>query len=341
MKIEKIEKYRKGNFVFTYKHLYAQKKLKHIRKLITSKFNLVGGGREPVVAQLSKIEGFIKDDTVEEIIKNITNKMKDEDLLVESDQLVFKELMDADKALVKEFENYESLDSQNYDGLENPNKVREELLNIQKSLFNLQVKIIFSKLKKITKVDITPLLGVINNKINKMNNYIEKQEEIFTGESAPTVPQDKSSGSERKSTSTKPEASESERKSSTLNPKASESERESTSRKLEASESERKSTSIKPPAQTNSDDGKINTKGITEDDLSGLIEEFKTRNSISIYDLTSNTTALSESAINDLENTLGDKLFAKANEQMILRDKVLSPKTLATFEDIVEKLLLI
>ena len=36
-------------------------------------------------------------------------------------------------------------------GLENPEKVREELLNIQKSLFNLQVKIIFSKLKKITK----------------------------------------------------------------------------------------------------------------------------------------------------------------------------------------------
>lgn len=195
MKIEKLEKYRKGNFVLKHEHLTAQRKLIHIRNLITRRFNLVGGDRKPVVEKLNLINNdeFMNDNTVADIITNITSNMQDEGLLVDADQKVFEELMAADRALVTEFKNYESLDSQNYNGLENPEKVKEELLNIQKSLFNLQVKIIFSKLKKITKVDITSLLSVINNKINKMNNYIEKQEEIFTGESAPAALQNKPS----------------------------------------------------------------------------------------------------------------------------------------------------
>ena len=69
------------------------------------------------------------------------------------------------------------------------------------------------------------------------------------------------------------------------------------------------------------------------------MEEFNKRNNISDEDLLGNATALSDSAINDLKNTLGDKLFAEATEQMIIKNKVLSPKTLATFENIVEKLL--
>lgn len=322
MKIEKLEKYRKGNFVLKFEHLAAQRKLIHIRKLITRKFNLVGGGREPVVDKLSKIEGFIDETSIDDIITKITSNMQDEGLLVDADQQVFKELMAADRALVTEFKNYESLDSQNYNGLENPEKVKEELLNIQKSLFNLQVKIIFSKLKKITKVDITPLLSVINNKINRMNNYIEKQEEIFTGESAPAAPQNKPSSS-----STQADSSEPPKNPSTLNPE------------VKVFDPKSPPDSVNPPAQSNSDDGKINTKDITEDDLSGLMEEFNKRNNITDNDLAVNATALSDSAINDLKNTLGDKLFAKANEQMIIKNKELSPKTLATFENIVEKLL--
>lgn len=322
MKIEKLEKYRKGNFVLKHEHLTAQRKLIHIRNLITRRFNLVGGDRKPVVEKLNLInkDEFMNDNTVADIITNITSNMQDEGLLVEADQQVFKELMAADQALVTEFKNYESLDSQNYNGLENPEKVKEELLNIQKSLFNLQVKIIFSKLKKITKVDITPLLSVINNKINRMNNYIEKQEEIFTGESAPAALQNKPS-------SQSTQADSSQQPKILPNPNAN------------VFEPTSQSTSVNPQAQSNTDDGKINTKGITEDDLSGLMEEFNKRNNISDDDLSSNATALSDSAIKDLKNTLGDELFTKANEQMKIKNKELSPKTLATFENIVEKLL--
>jgi len=324
MKIEKLEKYRKGNFVLKHEHLTAQRKLIHIRNLITRRFNLVGGDRETVVEKLNLIkkDEFMNDNTVADIITDIKNNMQNEGLLVNSDQQVFEDLMNADKDLVTEFKNYESLDSQNYNGLENPEKVKEELLNIQKSLFNLQVKIIFSKLKKITKVDITPLLSVINNKINRMNNYIEKQEEIFTGESVPAAPQNNQSSS-----NTQVESSETNKNSSNLNQKATEF------------EPKNQSAPVDSPAQTNSDDGEINTKSITEDGLSGLMEEFNKRNNISDDDLSSNATALPVNAINDLKNTLGDKLFAKANELMIQKNKELSPKTLATFESIVENLL--
>lgn len=310
MKIEKLEKYRKGNFVFTYKHLYAQKKLKHIRKLITSKFNLVGGGREPVVDQLSKIEGFIKEPTVEGIIKNITNNMKDEGLLVESDQQVFKELMDADKALVKEFDFYESLGSENYNGLEKPEKVKEELLNIQKSLFNLQVKIIFSKLKKITKVDITPLLGVINNKINKMNNYIEKQEEIFAVESTSTAPQNKPSLSNTQVKSSEP------------------------ANKPEVVEPE------KPPAQPTSG-GKINEKNLSEDNVDDIFSEMQEIqvNGVGLtgaLKLGKPDEPLETIRINKLKELLGDKLYNKGIEKL---GGALTYGTLGTFKEEINGLL--
>ena len=105
--------------------------------------------------------------------------MKD-DMLVNSDAAVFKDLMRVDEEIVNIFTEYQDLSkSKQYIGLKNPEEVKKNLLNIQKSLFNLQVKIIFSKLRKIKKSDINPLLNIINKKIEAMNSYIEEQENEF------------------------------------------------------------------------------------------------------------------------------------------------------------------
>jgi hypothetical protein len=311
MKIEKLEKYRKGNFVLKHEHLTAQRKLIHIRNLITRRFNLVGGDRKPVVEKLNLInkDEFMNDNTVADIITNITSNMQDEGLLVDADQQVFQELMAADRALVTEFKNYESLDSQNYNGLENPEKVREELLNIQKSLFNLQVKIIFSKLKKITKVDITPLLSVINNKINRMNNYIKIQEEIFTGESVPAAPQNNQSSS-----NTQVESSETNKNSSNLNQKATEF------------EPKNQSESVNPPAQSNG------TKKSPEEIAKAMTDFIKEEN----IDIAQQK-PLTPEQLTKLKQMFGD-LYEKAYEKD--PELVNPPQTddLALLEDVMKEL---
>ena len=64
--------------------------------------------------------------------------------------------------------------------------LQQELLRIQKGLFELQVKIIFSKLKKITTecnnlspVNVTKLFTVIREKVEFMNQYIEEKEKEY------------------------------------------------------------------------------------------------------------------------------------------------------------------
>jgi hypothetical protein len=101
--------------------------------------------------------------------------MKD-DSLIKVNSKIFNQLMNADRELINEFRVWSEIDS-NKNGLNITPTLKSELIKIQKNLFNLQVKIIFSKLKKVSKdVDITPLLSVINKKIFAMNNYMEEQE---------------------------------------------------------------------------------------------------------------------------------------------------------------------
>jgi len=182
MRPEKLNKYRNGNFELNSKHIFAQKNLENIRNYLLTTHNLFGGSNvpQPVKDDISNHNELYEKSDFEALENQIKSGMAGlPELLVKSDDPVFNELMNADKQLIDEFNKYRDLASQNYDGLEKKEEVKKELLKIQKSLFNLQVKIIFSKLRKIKNADITPLLNVINLKIETMNKYIEEQERKF------------------------------------------------------------------------------------------------------------------------------------------------------------------
>ena len=55
MKIEKLEKYKKGDFVLKSKHIYAQDRLKIIRNHLFKKYNLIGGADKNSISAI-KIE---------------------------------------------------------------------------------------------------------------------------------------------------------------------------------------------------------------------------------------------------------------------------------------------
>ena len=182
MRPEKLNKYRNGNFELKSKHIFAQKNLENIRNYLLSTHNLLGGSNVPqsVKDDISNHNELYEKSDFDALENQIKSGMAGlPELLVKSDDPIFNDLMNADKQLIDEFNKYRDLASQNYDGLERKEEVKKELLKIQKSLFNLQVKIIFSKLRKIKNADITPLLNVINIKIETMNKYIEEQERKF------------------------------------------------------------------------------------------------------------------------------------------------------------------
>jgi paraquat-inducible protein B len=205
MRPEKLNKYRNGNFELNSKHIFAQKNLENIRNYLLISNNLLGGSNvpQPVKDDISNHNELYEKSDFEALENQIKTGMAGlPELLVKQDDPVFNELMNADKQLIDEFNKYRDLASQNYDGLEKKEEVKKELLKIQKSLFNLQVKIIFSKLRKIKNADITPLLNVINVKIETMNKYIEEQERKFDeSSSAQTSNQSQSTSNLGQSTS--------------------------------------------------------------------------------------------------------------------------------------------
>jgi len=194
MNQEKLNKYRNGNFVLQNKHIYAKNRIKQIIKYISNKYNLTGGAKfttvDAIKNNINSKTDFYSTEEFGDIQTSIANEMeKIPLLLVNNKDSVFTDLMKADEELVTEFKKFVDINNANFDGLAKKEETKKQLLDMQKSLFNLQVKIIFSKLRKIKHVDITPLLNVINNKILKMNNYIKKQEEIYSED----TPIDKSS----------------------------------------------------------------------------------------------------------------------------------------------------
>jgi hypothetical protein len=203
MNQEKLNKYRNGNFVLQNKHIYAKNRIKQIIKYISNKYNLTGGAKfttvDAIKNNINSKTDFYSTEEFGDIQTSIANEMeKIPLLLVNNKDSVFTDLMNADKELVTEFKKFVDINNANFDGLANKEETKKQLLDMQKSLFNLQVKIIFSKLRKIKHVDITPLLKVINNKILKMNNYIEKQEKIYSED----TPIDKSSSVSNNTSST-------------------------------------------------------------------------------------------------------------------------------------------
>jgi hypothetical protein len=180
---EKLYKYK--NFKLKSKHIYAKKKLENIMNNIL--LNKLYGGAVPVEI-INTIDTFYDEEIKEmtgkdatefnpEIMKvtnAFTEQLKTFVSILPSDndetiQLITS-LIDADSILNEEFKNIMK-NNQIVDGN------TEILLKIQKSLFNLQAKIIFSSLTKIDKVNITPLLEAFHTKFEAMNAYIQAQED--------------------------------------------------------------------------------------------------------------------------------------------------------------------
>jgi len=82
-------------------------------------------------------------------------------------------MMDADKNLNEAFFNIYKHITDNEHLYKNAEEVKNLLIDIQKNLFNLQVKIIFNFMKKLDGVDLKPLLDAMNKKIKYMTNFIE------------------------------------------------------------------------------------------------------------------------------------------------------------------------
>jgi hypothetical protein len=197
MTSDKLNKYKKGNFELKSKHIYAKKKLENIRDYILLSHNLVGGAVPDQITEMiinPKKNDYDDDDEINidhksdksdkvKYFQNLQEKIKTEmkteknvKLLIKSDNVQFKNIMEADEDIVKVFDDFINLSNM---GNEKKGEVGKLLFNIQKSLFNLQAKIIFSSLKKVDDIDVKPLLNVIEQKINAMNDYIDKQEKLF------------------------------------------------------------------------------------------------------------------------------------------------------------------
>jgi hypothetical protein len=182
---EKLYKYK--NFKLKSKHIYAKKKLENIMNNIL--LNKLYGGAVPDEI-IDKIDTFFTeemnemkghngtsfDPNINTVTIAFTEQLKDFVSILPSDneetKKLLKSLIDADSTLNDEFKNIMK-NNQIVDGN------TEILLKIQKSLFNLQAKIIFSSLTKIDKVDISPLLKAFHTKFEAMNDYIQAQEDEF------------------------------------------------------------------------------------------------------------------------------------------------------------------
>lgn len=199
MKISKLNKYRLGNFELKPKHIYAKNKLSLIANKIIKKLNLLelkGGSAEhkQIRGNFSDIinNGLntIKPDdiidgnsnTIKDTLTKLTNEMN---ILVTSgnfpmtneEKEIFAHIIKADKDLAEIFDILTDLlnnkSSNSFDESEKK-ALKKYLFNIQKGLFNLQIKIIFRKIQKIDKVKFSPILEIIDRKITLMNNFIDQ-----------------------------------------------------------------------------------------------------------------------------------------------------------------------
>lgn len=209
MNINKLDKYRLGNFELTEQHIYAKKKLTQIFNHILKK-NQIGGAnvndfRNEIISELEskEMKQLLESNDLEEIIekmktsfsKNQSNENAIKDLNKE-----FQDLIKADEELISTFK--QATDIYTSDLVVNKEGVKNILIKILKGLFDLQVKIIFTKLTKIKKIDVLPIFKVLDTKIEKMNGYINKLYTNFDIQSAEDTPKTVPSSGDTQSTST-------------------------------------------------------------------------------------------------------------------------------------------
>ncbi len=192
-----IDKYKNGQFKLKSKHLFAKTHLENIKNYILTSNNLLGGSNFTQDSVNQKLNSwgneFMTTDEFNEIRNLFIQAMRNTpNLIIKETIEVFSSLMYADQELVNTFNKYvDFATNEKYQGIQNRDEIKKQLLNIQKNLFKLQAKIIFNKLRYIKEVetkevikevikesniDIKPLFDAIGQKIEAMNNYINEQE---------------------------------------------------------------------------------------------------------------------------------------------------------------------
>ena len=225
MKIEKFNKYMKGNFELKDKHIYAYNKLKKINNKLLTKYLIIKQGgsenssvpasndnkpaasnnnnkqiisidfnnkkKKTLASDIEKLLEENKNDFSNEKINDILGFFNNKEIPnYEELQSAFNELMTADKNISIEFNNFKQFleGNKQFATTDEHQTIITNLLKIQKSMFDLQIKIIFNKLTKIDNAcketseckdigsHINSIIDVITKKVDAMNNYMEEQE---------------------------------------------------------------------------------------------------------------------------------------------------------------------
>jgi hypothetical protein len=182
----KIEKYINGNYKITDEQLIAKDKLINIKNQLIEQI----GGNE-TLNEINNLIGNINDlsyDTTN-IINLIIEKAKKHNIDI-------KDLIKADKEMTKQYKEFNIL-FKNDKTFENHEELKNQLLNIYKGLFLLQVKIIFSKINDIIikNPELIPekkaIIGNVKTMAGKIEEKIKQQPppmKINTFSSKPTKP---------------------------------------------------------------------------------------------------------------------------------------------------------
>ncbi len=190
MKIEKLNKCKLGNFELKPKHIYAKNKLNNIVNILIKKYINQSGGAQETVNKNNLLEhinkngdksdNFYTEDDLTKLINHIRTQFQlqnNDPTTIKELNLEFDELMKIDKEMNDEF--IKAHDIYTSPLIVDADKVKQILIKIQKQLFNLQVNIIFTKLKKIKKIAILPIFKVLEKKIENMNTYMNKLSSEF------------------------------------------------------------------------------------------------------------------------------------------------------------------
>lgn len=204
MKISKLNKYRLGNFELKPKHIYAKNKLSLIANKLIKKLNLLelkGGSetelRETLTTKLNSLADYTDHTNIKTILDELTAQMNTFVTsgafhMNDSDKALFNDIIEADKELADMFNMLINILTANPGSfeLDEQELLKKNLFNIQKGLFNLQIKIIFRKMTQINsvnKIKFSPILDIINRKITFMNNYIDQAYDNKTPQDGPTI----------------------------------------------------------------------------------------------------------------------------------------------------------
>ena len=112
------------------------------------------------------------DTKINNLFLDIKNELKS--LGKEKEINILDGLKGADKELNTSF----SLFADQMEQVDKDSPIRGQLIELQKAFYQLQLKIIFSEIKKIKSVDVNPLIVAITNKVNAMNKFIDQQSDV-------------------------------------------------------------------------------------------------------------------------------------------------------------------